>query len=158
MPLSGSLKCYWIWRRSRSVWNDYWRTTQKSIGTTITRSNHPRQNSYAIPLNPYQQPAPPQVTTTTDTYNVNDPRHSYKQQLEQQQHQLKQQQQQLLLGNHNNNHNEDPLALLLKNKYYHTGPQELKTVGRPQLLSNNNNSPHGEYYTTGANAPGKRPS
>lgn len=129
------------------MWNDYWRTTQKSIATITTRSNHPRQNPYAIvPLNPYQQPAPPQVTTTTETYNVNDARHSYNQQLQQlqlQQHQLKQQ---LLLGNNNknNNQNEDPLALLLKNKYYHSGPQELKTVSRPQLLSNNN-SPYGKY-------------
>jgi len=123
------------------VWNDYWRTTQKTIATTTSTSNnqHPRpQNVYAP--NPYQQP--PQITTTNgDVHDARLP--TYKQLLQQQQLQQQYQiKQQPSLGN--GDKNEDPLAALLKNKYYHSGPQELKTVDRPQSSSNSNS--HGGPY------------
>jgi len=118
------------------VWNDYWRTTQKTIATTTNTNNNlqPRTQNLYIP-NPYQQP--PQITMTSgDTYDAR--LSTYKQLLQQQQQpQIKQ----LSLGN--DDKNEDPLAALLKNKYYHSGPQELKTVDRPQSSSMNNG---GEPY------------
>ncbi|XP_026815897.1 A disintegrin and metalloproteinase with thrombospondin motifs 1 isoform X2 [Rhopalosiphum maidis] len=119
----------------RSVWNDYWRTTQKTIATTTNTNNNlqPRTQNLYIP-NPYQQP--PQITTTSgDTHDARLP--TYKQLLLQQQQQQQQPQiKQLSLGN--GDKNEDPLAALLKNKYYHSGPQELKTVDRPQSSSKSN--------------------
>lgn len=119
------------------MWNDYWRTTQK----TATRSN-PQNNFYAqkYTVNPYQQQQPPLITTT----EIYDTQLSYNQQLQQHQLQHQQQQQPLKqqqqLGN-NNNKNEDPLALLLKNKYYQLGPQELKTINQPQM---SNGGPYGK--------------
>lgn len=127
------------------MWNDYWRTTQKTIATTTSTSNnlHPRlQNLYAP--NPYQQP--PQITTTNgDAHDARLP--TYKQLLLQQQLQLQQQHQikQQPLGS--GDKNEDPLAALLKNKYYHSGPQDLKTVDRPQSSSSKSNGdgPYGKW-------------
>jgi len=123
------------------VWNDYWRTTQKTIATTTTNTNnnlHPRTQNLYVP-NPYQQP--PQITTTNgDAHDARLP--TYKQLLLQQQQQ--QQLKQLSLGN--GDKNEDPLAALLKNKYYHSGPQELKTVDRPQSSSKSNGGgPYGKW-------------
>jgi len=120
------------------VWNDYWRTTQKAIATTTSTSNnlYPRPQNLQYAPNPYQQP--PQVTTTNgDARDARIP--TYKQQQQQkQQHPIKQQP----LGN--GDKNEDPLAALLKNKYYHSGPQELKTVDRPQSPKINGGGPYGK--------------
>lgn len=139
------------------MWNDYWKTTQKAIAVATTRSNHPRPNPYA--LNNPQQPYAfnqqlPVLQTTTAVADVYDARLAPKQLLQQQQPQpfiqqqpqpqqpqIQQQQQQL----GNNNKNDDPLAVLLNNKYYHSGLQELKTINRPpQSLSDN--SPYGGKY------------
>lgn len=127
------------------MWNDYWRTTQKTIATTTSTSNnlHPRPQNLQYAPNPYQQP--PQVTTTTTNGDAHDARiPTYKQllvvqQQQQQQHQIKQQP----LGN--GDKNEDPLAALLKNKYYHSGPQELKTVDRPQSPKSNGGGSYGKW-------------
>lgn len=122
-----------IWRRFRSVWNDYWRTTQKSIVNSNNNNNNdnnrPRNNPYA-PSNPYSTPQPFTVTTAFPDARL---AQLQPQLLLQQQQPPQQLPQHTLPGN--NNPNEDPLALLLKNKYFqHSGLQELKTVSRPQSL------------------------
>ncbi|XP_050440834.1 venom metalloproteinase 3 isoform X2 [Adelges cooleyi] len=97
----------------RSVWNDFWKTTQKTTRTPLV-NNYSYNHKYTP--NSYQT-----LTTTTETYDT--------------QLSLLPQQQYS-----NKNKNEDPLALLLKNKYYHLGPQELKTVNHQLLLPNNPNA------------------
>ncbi|XP_050541109.1 venom metalloproteinase 3 isoform X2 [Daktulosphaira vitifoliae] len=91
----------------RSVWNDFWKTTPKTI------QNY--QNNY-LHFQTYTPNFYHIQTTTTKPYDT----------------QLTNRQ----LYNQKQNNNEDPLALLLKNKYHHFGPQELKFNNQPQFPNN----------------------